>query len=79
MKPTLRIALVLTFLALAGCGNKGPLVLPTAPPPAEDAPPPAEALPADATPTPENLNEGTRQEPVEGDASEGSDAPPPRG
>jgi predicted small lipoprotein YifL len=47
-------------LSLAGCGNKGPLVLPDAPsqetatPPAAEAPAvepaPADAAPADATP-----------------------------
>ncbi len=68
------VALTLLFLGLAGCGNKGSLVLPTAP---VDAPPPVDA-PADAPPEPETLND-MNQEPVEGDGSEGgTTAPPPR-
>lgn len=75
MKPRL-LAVALFALGLAACGNKGPLVLPTAPP-AEPAPA-AESPPA-ATPTPETLNEQQSTTPPEGDASEtgGAATPPP--
>ena len=64
----------MALLALSGCGNKGPLVLPTAP--AADVPP--LDAPAEGDPEPETLIDSNAQ-PVEGDASEGGDAatPPP--
>lgn len=73
MKPRI-LAVVLLSLGLAACGNKGPLVLPTAPPP-EQAPP--VESPAPATPTPETLNDAGKQAPPEGDASESGDAATP--
>ena len=55
MNATTRIATTALALALlAGCGNKGPLVLPTEPPPIDPATLPdtqPEPVPADATPT----------------------------
>ena len=49
MNQTLRIALIASTLALlAGCGNKGPLVLPTPPAPIDPATVPETA--ADAAP-----------------------------
>jgi predicted small lipoprotein YifL len=75
MKPRL-LAIVLLSLGLAACGNKGPLVLPTAPPP-EQAPP-AES-PAPATPTPETLNDQQATTLPEGDASEAGEAATPPG
>lgn len=74
MKPISFAVLCLLALGLSGCGNKGPLVLPTAP--AADVPP--LDAPVDGDPTPENLNDANQQ-PVQGDASEGGDAatPPP--
>lgn len=74
MKPIFPAVLILAVLALPGCGNKGPLVLPTAP--AADVPP--LDAPADGEPEPEALLEANQQ-PVEGDASEGGDTamPPP--
>lgn len=64
----------MALLALSGCGNKGPLVLPTAP--AADVPP--LDAPAEGDLEPETLIDSNAQ-PVEGDASEGGDAatPPP--
>ena len=54
MNPTTRIATTALALALlAGCGNKGPLVLATPPPPIDPASVPEtapEPVPADATP-----------------------------
>ncbi|WP_460729697.1 LPS translocon maturation chaperone LptM [Lysobacter rhizosphaerae] len=54
MNRTLRIVFIAAALAtLAGCGNKGPLVLPSAPPPTEPVTlpePPAEAAPAEPAP-----------------------------
>ena len=55
------VVLALLSLPLAGCGNKGPLVLPQTPPaeeadalpmapPVDDATVPADAVPADAVP-----------------------------
>jgi predicted small lipoprotein YifL len=74
MKPRL-LAIVLLSLGLVACGNKGPLVLPTAPP-AEEAPP--VESPAPATPTPETLNDQQSATPPQGDASEaGAAATPP--
>lgn len=72
MKP-IHIAL-LTFLALglAGCGNKGALVLPGAP--VDDAP--AVEAPPTAEPTPEALNAADPQ-PPQGEGSEGGDAATP--
>lgn len=76
MKPTNLLALAALVLGLAGCGNKGPLVLPTAP--AADAPAPSpDAVPAEAPPTPEALNESTRPVPVEGEATEGGESATP--
>ncbi|GAB6196228.1 LPS translocon maturation chaperone LptM [Lysobacter xanthus] len=74
MKPITASLLALSLLGLAGCGNKGPLVLPTAPP--AEQPAPVES-PAPATPTPETLNDQTNQRPTEGDASEGGNTTPP--
>ncbi|WP_133479206.1 LPS translocon maturation chaperone LptM [Cognatilysobacter segetis] len=73
MKPRL-LAVVLLSLGLAACGNKGPLVLPTAPPP-EQAPP--VESPPPATPTPETLNDQQNSTPPQGDASEAGDAATP--
>lgn len=66
---------IVLSLPLAGCGNKGPLVLPQSPPPAEaemlPATPPVDAagLPADAVP-----EDGAPPAPPADDAS---DVPPP--
>ena len=74
MKPRILVVALLS-LGLAACGNKGPLVLPTAPPP-EQAPP-AESPPA-TPPTPETLNDQQSATPPEGDASDaGNTTPPP--
>lgn len=77
MKPINTALLCLLALGLAGCGNKGPLVLPTAP--VEDAavpPPPA------AEPVPEALNDAGTPPPQgegsEGDATATPPAKPPR-
>ena len=67
------VAVVLLSLGLAACGNKGPLVLPTAPSP--DQAPPAESPPA-AEPTPEALND-RQQAPPEGDGAETGEAATP--
>jgi len=75
MKPRL-IAIVALSLGLAACGNKGPLVLPTAPSP-EQAPP--VESPPPATPTPETLNDQQATTPPQGDASEAGDAATPPG
>lgn len=72
MKPSTLAALCLLAIGLSGCGNKGPLVLPTAPAP--DAPP--LDAPASDAPEPEAIN-GQNAEPVQGDASEGGDTTPP--
>ena len=72
MKPIPLVVLCLLALGLSGCGNKGPLVLSTAP--AADVPP--LDAPADGDPEPENLIDANAQ-PVEGDASEGGDTAPP--
>ncbi|HEY4581491.1 MAG TPA: lipoprotein [Lysobacter sp.] len=66
-------AVVLLSLGLAACGNKGPLVLPTAPSP--DQVPPAESPPS-AEPTPEALND-QQQAPPEGDGAETVEATTP--
>ena len=59
------IALIALSLALAGCGNKGPLVQ-AAPPPAESAPADAEtAAPAETVPV-----EAPAEAPVEAPATE---------
>ena len=65
-------AVAFLALGLAACGNKGALVLPTAPPPEQESPSPA-------TPTPETLNDQQNSTPPEGDASDAGDAgtPPP--
>ena len=51
-----RVLLLAAFAMLAGCGQKGPLYLPGAPPAAEttpvDAPAPAPATPATAASAP---------------------------
>lgn len=56
MKLKTAMLLIALSLPLAGCGNKGPLVLPQAPVPVEETVPvtpvdevPAEPVPADAT------------------------------
>jgi predicted small lipoprotein YifL len=77
-----RIALLLIALplALAGCGNKGPLVLPPKPvtvdestlPPEGAEAPPAE-VPADATKPPAEVDEPTTDKPPTGDPA----TPPP--
>ena len=72
MKPIPFAVLCLLALGLSGCGNKGPLVLPTAP--AADVPP--LDAPVDGDPEPETLIDANQQ-PVEGDASEGAEAPTP--
>ncbi|HEY1140903.1 MAG TPA: lipoprotein [Lysobacter sp.] len=68
MNQTLRIALIATSLALlAGCGNKGPLVLPTPPAPIDPATvpdTPADAAPEE-TPATEPAVEGTETPPAE--------------
>ncbi|KQY54909.1 lipoprotein [Lysobacter sp. Root494] len=68
MNQTLRIAFIAASLALlAGCGNKGPLVLPTPPAPIDPATvpeTPAEATPAE-TPATEPAVEGTETPPAE--------------
>ena len=46
-------AILLAAAVLAGCGIKGPLKLPPAPPPAPAATPPAAASPAPAPAAPE--------------------------
>jgi predicted small lipoprotein YifL len=52
-RPILLLLVCLAFATIAGCGNKGPLYYPSAPPHPSHAkkptPPPA---PVDATPTP---------------------------
>lgn len=62
MNQTLRIAFIAAALAtLAGCGNKGPLVLPTDPPPIDPATvpeAPADAAPSE-TPAAEPTTDGT--------------------
>lgn len=75
MKPRILAVVALLSLGLAACGNKGPLVLPTAPP--AETPPPES--PAAAEPTPETLNDATRQPPEQGDATESGDAATPPG
>lgn len=72
MKPSTLAALCLLAIGLTGCGNKGPLVLPTAPAP--DAPP--LDAPATGAAEPETINE-QNPEPVQGDGSEGGDTTPP--
>jgi diaminopimelate decarboxylase len=44
------VVIAAALAALAACGNKGPLVLPTPPAPAEPVAAPAEAQPAKAQP-----------------------------
>jgi predicted small lipoprotein YifL len=75
MKPRI-LAVALLSIGLAACGNKGPLVLPTAPSP-EQAPP--VESPDPATPTPETLNDQQSETPPQGDASEAGDAATPPG
>jgi predicted small lipoprotein YifL len=72
MKPIALVVSCLLAAGLAGCGNKGSLVLPGAP---VAEVPPLDA-PADGDPEPETLNDAN-QEPVEGDGSEGGDTVPP--
>ncbi|MGY4517357.1 LPS translocon maturation chaperone LptM [Lysobacter sp. HA18] len=73
MKPRILVVALLS-LGLAACGNKGPLVLPTAPPP-EQAPP-VESPPA-TPPTPETLNDTQHATPPQGNGTDAGDAPPP--
>lgn len=72
MKPILLAVSCLLALGLAGCGNKGPLVLPGAP--AAEVPP--LDAPADAEPDPETLNDANQQ-PPQGEGSEGGEAATP--
>lgn len=75
MKSTRLAALAFLTLGLAACGNKGPLVLPTAPPASA---PPVEALPPSEAPTPESLNDATKAAPVQGTSAEdGAPTSPP--
>ncbi|GAB3102846.1 LPS translocon maturation chaperone LptM [Lysobacter terrae] len=48
MNATRLVTIAFAMALLSGCGNKGPLVLPT--PPAENAVPAPESAPAEATP-----------------------------
>lgn len=50
-RPTVSIALVIALAALAGCGQKGPLVRPT-PRPVPGQPAPAAPVPAHSAPQP---------------------------
>ena len=68
-------ALAFLSLVLAACGNKGPLVLQTAPAP--EGAPPVEAVPASTAPTPESLNDATRPAPVQGTTAEDGTPPTP--
>lgn len=52
---TIRIATLFALCALAGCGQKGPLVRPTAAPASAHSAPP---LPAPTLPTPEPVDNG---------------------
>ncbi|MCI4568178.1 lipoprotein [Lysobacter sp. CFH 32150] len=73
---TLIAALIASSLLLSGCGNKGPLVLPTAP---VEVPPP-EATPAEAAPAAEPTTDATAPEaptPVEEGQPEAEPATPP--
>ena len=73
---TLIAALIASSLLLSGCGNKGPLVLPTAP---VEVPPPdaAPAEPTDATapeaPTPVEEKQSEEGQPEEEPATPPSD------
>lgn len=59
-----RIAMTALLLAtLAGCGNKGPLVLPTEPAPIDPATVPADGAAAEPAPTTTD-QEGAADEPV---------------
>ena len=55
---TLIAALIASSLLLSGCGNKGPLVLPTAP---VEVPPP-DAVPTEAVPAAEPATDATAPE-----------------
>jgi predicted small lipoprotein YifL len=71
MNLTLRIALITVALALlGGCGNKGPLVLPTPPAPIDPATVPE--TPAETTP-----DEVPAESPATEPAVEGTETPPP--
>lgn len=79
MNLKLATVVIALSLPLAGCGNKGPLVLPQNPPPAEAGPllalPPMDdaTLSVDAVPA-----DGTPPAPATDDASDGNgDVPPP--
>ena len=79
MNLKLATVVIALSLPLAGCGNKGPLVLPQNPPPAEAGPllalPPMDdaTLPVDAVPA-----DGTPPAPATDDASDSKgDVPPP--
>lgn len=72
MKPIPFVLLCLLALGLSACGNKGPLVLPSAP---VEEMPPLDA-PVDGDPTPETLNDANQQ-PPQGEGSEGGTGTPP--
>ena len=71
MNATRLVTIALAASLLAGCGNKGPLVLPT--PPAESTPvegapaeaPPAEATPPETTPPPQPATDSQATPPPE--------------
>ena len=65
MNPTLRIATLAALLAtLAGCGNKGPLVLPARPAPIDPATVPAAQPATDAQPATQDPAPTTGEEPT---------------
>lgn len=78
MNPKLAIALIALTLPLAGCGNKGPLVLASPPEPAEAPATPAGEVPVEVAPNPaaEPALEPT-PDPAEFDPAEPDPTEPP--
>jgi predicted small lipoprotein YifL len=72
MRPIISALLLTALLPLAGCGNKGPLVLPSAAPVEADAPLPEAARPV---PDPDALPQAEPEADTGVDAIEPDDVP----
>lgn len=70
MKPRHLLPIAAALCALAGCGNKGPLVRPS------EAPPPVEAMPAAPVPPPDDATLPDLTPPAEPPVTD-TVAPPP--
>ncbi|AEQ94901.1 LPS translocon maturation chaperone LptM [Xanthomonas oryzae] len=64
-RPSVRLALVgATFVLLAACGNKGPLVMPQKPVPVEAQPVPQPQPVEESTPAPVPVDSSTKPAPT---------------